>query len=514
MAVNVNYPIAGNAPANYGEVVSQVSFNKSVNPINFELHQGQPIGITKPVEKYGQVVANFLAGQWSAVAGSPTLTQGFTGFDANGNVTGIKSRTGQAGMLLVEPTVDTTTQISLGAPSTNILTSTLNGKIGIWVYIQPAASSGNIAFSIQCEMSTQAGATGATNGLMVQFSPNSLREGWNFLTFVMRDWQAYVSGSGVTELHPDGLAPTTYGTGANANILSNPITFIRLNIQGSGATGSKLYFDSIWTDFQSKAQVILGCDGGVNDVEIALPIFQKYGWVGYTAFPYRIWVSGSKSIANLNSNLTPDGFTMYAAGWDFTNHTANHLANCSLTSPAEIDYELTVAQAWQNSLGLERGAEFYVSPQSSTSRLAENVISKLGYKMQRHSKHRNNHVTPFGIDNPSHVGSYDIGSRGSNAYFAITGGVGSGVTNGFQQFSRIKNMIDIAIAYGYADFPFWHGITTVGDDGTGEGLTGDNLLIYASAFTKMCEYIRQKELAGEIEVCRGMTGFYYGVQYD
>lgn len=495
------------------DTVNTLSDHAYFPTINYELQQGQPVRITNPVTKYGNVVTNFLSGLWTANVGSPTVSQ-VTGYDANGNVTGLKSRTGQLSMLLVQPTVDTTTRIQLNTPSTNLLTPALAGRLGLWVYIEPAASNGSVGFRIEAEMSTQVGATGTANGLMVQFAPNCLREGWNFLTFVMRDFRAYQTGQNVIEDHPLGVIPNVYGTGADANILANPITFLRFNIVGAGATGSKIYFDSLWTDFASRPQVILGCDGGINDVEIALPIFKQYGWIGYTAFPYRIWESGSKIISNLNSNVSPDGYALYGEGWDFTNHTANHLRNGDLTTAPEVDYELTVAQAWQNALGFVRGAEFYVSPQSSTSRLAEKVISGLGYKLQRHALHRNNHVTPFGLDNPSHLGSYDIGNAAGSVIVVqqTTNAATTGITGGFQRFSRIKRAIDVAIAYGYADFPFWHGITTVGDDGSGEQLTGDNLLIYASAFVKMCEYIREKELAGEIEVCRGMTGFYYGVK--
>ena len=479
----------------------------------FKLSQSQPTQITKPSTKYGKVVANFLPSQWTATIGSPTLTQGFTGFDANGNVTGVKSRTGQQGMLLVEPTVNTATRLQLGTPTTNILTTQLGGKVGLWCYVEPAAANGEVGFTIKLVMSTNPGASTDTNGLLVNFAPNTVREGWNFLTFVMRNPLAYVTGNPDAEANPLGVSALAYGTGAFSNIKDNAITLLWVEIQGSGATGSKIYLDSVWTDFAATPQVVLGCDGGINVVEIALPIFQQYGWTGYAGFPYRVWVSGSKIIPNLNSNVSPDGYVLYENGWDFTNHTANHLQNGTLTNPAEIDYEVTVAQAWQNALGLIRGAEFYVSPQSSTSRLSEKVIRELGFVLQRNFKHRNNHVTPFGIDNPSNMGSYDIGSATNPAYQLTTGGSTAQVT-GWQQFSKIKVGIDLAIAYGYADFPFWHGITTVGDNGSGEGLTGDNLLIYASAFVKTCEYIREKELAGEIEVCRGMSGFYYGVSND
>lgn len=503
-------PNTPGAPDGYGDLASAVAPASVAAQSQFKLDQGQSVQITNPVTRYGKVVANFMPSQWTATIGSPTLTQGYTGYDASGNVTGIKSRTGQQGMLLVEPTVNTTTRLQLGTPTTNILTAQLDGKVGLWCYVEPSAANGDVGFTIRLVMSTNPGATTDTNALLVNFAPNTVREGWNFLTFVMREPLAYVTGNPNSEANPLGVSATAYGTGAFSNIKTSPITLLWVEITGTGATGSKIYLDSVWTDFAAKPQVILGCDGGINVVEVALPIFNQYGWVGYTAFPYRVWSSGSKIIPNLNSNVTPDGKTLYDAGWDFTNHTANHLQNGTLTEPAEIDYELTVAQAWQNSLGFVRGAEFYVSPQSSTSRLSEKVIRGLGFNLQRNFKHRNNHVTPFGIDNTSNIGSYDIGSATNPAYQVTTGG-STVLVSGWQKFSKIKIAIDVAIAYGYADFPFWHGITTVGDDGTGEGLTGDNLLIYASAFTMTCDYIREKELNGEIEVCRGMSGFYYGV---
>ena len=147
-----------------------------VPAVNFQLHQNQPIGITKPCLNYGRVVANFLPSQWTATIGNPTLTQGFTGYDANGNVTGIKSRTGQAGMLLVEPTVTTATRLQLGTPATNILTPALNGKVGLWCHIESSAANGNVDFSVRLVMSTASGASTDSNAIQVQFLPNTLRE--------------------------------------------------------------------------------------------------------------------------------------------------------------------------------------------------------------------------------------------------------------------------------------------------------------------------------------------------
>ena len=113
---------------------SESAYNAYFPSINSELYRNQPIGITSPVKKAGKVVSTFKSGQWAAGTGSPTLTQGFTGYDVNGNVTGITGRT-QPEMLLVEPTVNTTSRIVLNTPSTNIFTPNLNGKFGLWVYV-------------------------------------------------------------------------------------------------------------------------------------------------------------------------------------------------------------------------------------------------------------------------------------------------------------------------------------------------------------------------------------------
>jgi hypothetical protein len=56
---------------------------------------------------------------------------------------------------------------------------------------------------------------------------------------------------------------------------------------------------------------------------------------------------------------------------------------------------------------------------------------------------------------------------------------------------------------------FWHSITALGDPGTGEGTTGDDLLIYLSNWTAVMNYIKTLETAGTVEVL-SPTEFYYG----
>lgn len=470
--------------------------------VGYEMEQ--PAEITGPVSRFGKLACRFGTGQWSIVSGTPALTQGYTGWDGAGNKTGPTSRTGQPDMLKVVPAANTTEQISLGSFATNMLVPNLGGKFGIWVYVE------NLTTSISVGVET--GTAGvSSNCLLVSFTANQVRNGWNFLKFVMRDPQAYVDGTGVAEYHPFGVSPSNYGTGAATNIKDNPITYIRL--QWENGLGCSMYFDSVWTDFESSAQVVLGCDGGINLEQLAVPIFQNYGWIGYHAAPIRVYSGGSKIISDLQS---PTGTTnaqqqrLRDLKWDIVNHTANHLANGTLTAEGEIVYELETARAWQFSLDCVKGSEFYASPVSSTSILAEKVIKSMGFKLQRHARKWNVVVTPFGIDNPHHVGAIDMGSASATGVSAIIGGASSNPA-GWQTASKIKRAIDVVVAYGDTIFPFWHGITTTGDTGTGEDLTGDNLLLTKSAFEQSMAYIRQLELNGSLRVCRGVTGFWYGV---
>lgn len=481
-----------------------------VNPFQ-GLFEGQPIGITRPVRRAGKMVAGFGSGVWSSSSEgvNHTSTQGYTGFDANGNVNGIRSRTGQAEMLKVVCNNNTGTNISINTPGTNILNAALAGKLMVVVYLesQPGYQpGGSVAGTLGLEVTTS-GST-YTNALNMGWNTNQLREGWNFLKFVQRDPLAYQTSSPTTEYHPLGISAACYGNGSAANIVANPATAMRFTTTNLG--GATLYFDSIWTDFDSQAQIVLGCDAAGSDLlQYGLPAMQQYGWVGYVAIPGRIYTSGSKLVSDWTSPAT-NARVCYRAGWENINHSVNHIAMNPLTAPAEIDYEVVGVQAMYANAGMLRGSEFYASPQSSSSRLSEAVIRNRGFKLQRHARKFNVCVTPWGIDNPHHVGAIDMGQATSAGVVGTTGTVATAVT-GWQVFSKLKRFVDVLEAYGDTGFPFWHGITVLGDSGSGEDATGDNLLITKSAFEKFLAYIAQRETAGGIRVRDGCTGFYYGV---
>ena len=475
----------------------------------------QPYGITRAVRNPGKLVARFIASEVTINNGSPVLAD-HTGYDAAGDITGIVSITGQPNLLKVTPAADTTEGIRFTNFGTSVVNAALAGKFGMYVYIENLPRYGpglTPTTTLKAIFTTKAGGS-TTNGIDITFTSNQIHEGWNFISFIQREPLAYQTGGGAIEYHPYGVSCVKYGSGIDGDIVNNPIT--KIIIQWNNASGATLYFDSIITGWLTDAQVVLGVDALESDViDYVLPVFQQYGWRGYVAVPARVWTSGSKIVSSLSSSdgyadLTSRAEALNAAGWDMINHTVNHQSNGVLTSASEIAYEVKGVQPIYSAAGLTRGNEFYASPNSSTSRLAEKVIAGCGIKLQRHAIKANVDITPWGVPNINHIGSSGAGSNSGNGYNYVTDGANTGVT-GLQKNSKLRILTDVMIAYGATWFPFWHYVTTIGDSGSGEDLTGDNLYMTKSAFELWMAYIREKEVAGELRVCQGVTGFYYGI---
>jgi len=469
---------------------------------------GQPYGILRGLSSPGRLFAGFDVTQISWAAGSATRADAPSGFDADGSLNGaLLSRTGQPTMLKV------TTATSYDAfRFTTFATSAPNGAcsglLGLWVYL-PAAMSGVLKMIV----TTVAGGASTANGLDIGFTSNNYRPGWNFLEFRMRNYNAYLAGLNETEYHPYGVSGTRYGTGADANIIANPITRIEFAMESVPA-GTEIYFDSLWTDYERMPQVILGSDEITTEKTYELAAMEDRGFIGYIATPMRVNGSHARlydyEAAMLGAD-TPWLELMYSLGWDVVNHTTNHIDINTLTDPRQIAYELLGAQAGYAAKGFTRGLEFMVSPRSISTTLSERVYAEMGIKMQRHYRHQNCGVTPYGVDNLAHVGSIDVSAASGSlgAYSKVTNGVTSYV-GGQQIYSKIKIATDMMLDYQSTWFPFWHHTTATGDSGSGEDLTGSDLAITRSAFIKWLDYLKSKEDTRALRVCKGMTGFYYG----
>ncbi len=194
----------------------------------------QPAGIIKPVKRFGRLAANFASGLWTVSGGTATVTQGYTGWDGAGAKTGIQSRTGQPGMLKAVMAAagasgNAAHEITLSSVATNMLTRQLAGKLGLWVYVerQPGYEpAGTLAGTLAIDIST---ASASTNGMYAGWNSNQIKEGWNFLKLVQRNPAAYVVGSGVAEYHPFGTLFTSFGTGADTDLVNGTVNRLRIN---------------------------------------------------------------------------------------------------------------------------------------------------------------------------------------------------------------------------------------------------------------------------------------------
>lgn len=476
----------------------------------------QPFALTRAAREMGTLIDIFRnSGLWEASSGTPALSN-TTGLDASGLPTSDPvSRTGMPRMLRVIPAgaSDAIRILPANFPSTATA-----GKLMLWVFVASLplygpgqTPTGTITVSVSTDPSATASAISWT------FNANQLREGWNCLK-VVKTTNPTNSGSyagtlgqidaGGRDGHFFGITESTNANFAFANVMTAPLRYMAITM--NNLVGATLYFDSLWTDFSTRPQVVLGCDQALVAsllTSVVLPLFRQNGWKGYLAAPRRV-SNPSYSLVTDWKNTPADSNAMvfaqaaYDAGWDIVNHTMNHNALGGFSNPEEIYSEIVASAAWYKAQGWLRGGEFYASPQSSTSRLAETVIAKnTGIVLQRHARKQNTCVTPWGIDNAAHVGAVDLGSTSV--------GIDS---NGMVTFPRIKSYIDMLVRYGDTGFIFWHNLTTLGD--TGNGLStapGDGLTIAVSNWTLSMNYIRQLQQNGQLLVADGLSGFYYGV---
>lgn len=458
------------------------------------LQSGQPCGITKYVTRVGNMFRDFSSGILGTVSAAASTVTNYTGYDGSNIAQAVQSKTGLASITKIDITNDAAQTFEI--TNANMGTVTTAGLIGLWVYVDLTTKVGGSTARIFMDISNQT-ALFSTYVRVAFVGPNQLRHGWNFLVYKQL---TDIASTPASLTHFSGLEVTKNSTGASGDIIASPLRYMQLSFLN--CNGCSIYLDSLWTDFAALPQIVLGTDQATQDcVDYALPIFRTYGWKGYAACTFRVWSSGSYAINNWN---VPAGGTekleeLYLAGWDSVNHSTNHLnvVGAALTAP-QIRYEVQASRSWLLTRNAMRGGEFYASPQSSTNILSERIIAESGFKLQRHGLNGkpNIQITHFGVDNINSVGSVDM----SNA------------TVGFQKFTLIKAYIDRCMEYKASLFLFWHGITTLGDTGSGEDLTGNDLQITKSAFEKTCAYIKQLQTAGTLNVADGITGFYYGVK--
>lgn len=379
------------------------------------------------------------------------------------------SRTGSGQMVKLVGAAGATGNLLFTVPNAVLGSQAMAGRFGIWAYFDYANATVPTINGLWSPNVT------VTSEMSNMWNSNAIRPGWNFLTFQ----QGAVA-------HPFGTALSYGGT---TDMVANPLKSFTL--QFSTLANCTVYLDSLWTGFSQTPSIVLGWDAADQDVlDYVLPAMTERGWKGYIAEPCFVWASGSTlyddhSIVNSRTQRM-DQFA--AAGWDIINHSTTHRAIGGLSNDYEMRYEIENARAWALAHGWVRGSEFYASPQSSTSVTAESTIRNAGIVAQRHAKHPNVHLTQFGVDNPHHIGAYDMGN---------------------QTFATIKSYIDMAVAYGCDLFLFAHN-TIAGGAVDGSTVPGVSTQMYETTLNLVLDYIQSLETAGTVVVPDGMTGWYYG----
>jgi hypothetical protein len=419
----------------------------------------------------GTRVLDFLGTKWASNSGSPLLSR---------NNKDMSSRTGTSAMLRWGALSSNNEAIQIDLkdmPGAQPIS--FNGRLGIWIYCKNQPGYGpqqSPSSSIGIEMSTDPSGNWSS-GFGIWFNVLQLREGWNFLKYITNPVG-----------HPEGVGGYQWGMSPE-DILKRPVYAIKIYSDTGSNTGATWYLDSLWTDFKNRPQIVFGCDADPDELlSYCLPVFQRYGWSGYVAAPYRVWTSGSTRVTNWDTNrpvLREMGF----AGWETINHTVNHLRLGNLTSQSNIRYEIVSQNSFLRLLGLSKGLSFYASPYSSTSRLSESVIKGAGIVVQRHYRKHNTSITQFGgVDNPHHIGAFGLD---------------------LLSFAKIKAQIDIIVAYEDTNFPYWHSITALGDPGDGSSYASVDTM-YKSTWDMTMNYVRSLELNGKIRVKKGFGDFLYG----
>lgn len=517
--IGISNPVTGGiAFSAGGSLVVQASIGGQAE---YPSRTGSPdvsiVSSTRPWRRGGKMLCRFKASEWTAQGGAALADH--SGYDANGGITGPVPRSGIPTMLKITSASDSGQGISANGTALNTIMPggkrLINGWLGLLVYVetQPGyQAGGNPAGTILVQLSTN---TSTGNGLYFSFNTNQIREGWNFLVFRMRNPSAYVSGSGQEEYHPFGMVAGCYGTGATVDVVNNDIQRFDVLYTGTGITGTNIYLDSAWTDLDPLPQFVIGFDSSHSSViNYGLPAFQERGWKGYVTINANYWDGAESRIWYDYRGSFQNHRTLYDAGWEVVNHGLQHLPGDAatpkmgtLTDAGEIAYEVIALNNIQRAQGFLRGAEFYVSPQSSTSRLAEKVIAEAGFKLQRHARKHNNYVLPWGHENPRHLGAAEIGYTGGGVATTL-GGVASTVT-GTETITKLRRWVDVMIEYGGSAFPFSHMIQTSGDDGSGTVTPSANNIM-RSTWEMFADYVAEKESAGLCRVVDGFGGFYYG----
>lgn len=138
------------------------------------------------------------------------------------------------------------------------------------------------------------------------------------------------------------------------------INILQLQCDSLAGTQADVRIGAIYKNVYTRPKVVLWFDdGNASDHDNCYPVLSALGLKATVAF-----YSDNLNVANFLTTAKCD--TLYAAGWDFVNHTKSHPNLTTLTAQQVAD-EFGVCDTVLKANGWTRGNEFGVYPQGATN---------------------------------------------------------------------------------------------------------------------------------------------------
>jgi len=430
-----------------------------------------------------------------AEAASYTLStvSGYNGIPATDTDSGVAegSKTGSDRMvkLVVSGQAGVANTFLTSAASLNL--ATLDDRFGIWVFVS-CAIAGNSNWqqpTINVNVSANNNFFGDANDYTFSFNGNQIRQGWNFL----------VLKCSATN-HPFGVTKSGVGT---VDFSAPAVRLNRFRIFMTVPAGRTLtmYFDTLWSNFRTRPRVCIGTDDTGSDHlrRFWEPILRNFGIPpGYVALIAESTddttrLTGGNFNTSITTRQTDNVDHVYAAGWDIVNHGLKH-ANTSndtslrtqLLTDGQLAYQVLGQRFWQLAHGWERGADIWTAPQGRWDSVTIARLREWGFTLARMGAQGWNCTrTVFGYAQPLNMGWISIDAPPVGA----------------ANLANWQTMIQGAIDYG-GDVIIGAHQVIAGGNADGSSVTGNTLQIFDTGLIALCAWLRQKEDANEIELCR------------
>lgn len=307
--------------------------------------------------------------------------------------------------------------------------------------------------------------TSASNYKYYSWAPseNTLVEGWNFLVVHSHE-------DGAMRLLQTGASTPGWYTGAGTYDFSTPATYLALEVTGFRAPNYPiLWISSIFADgAESIPMITIGFDISTG-FEPAKAILDSYGFKGYLAV-------GAVPQASRDSHVE-----LFNSGWDILGHTPSHENIGQYVDREAIYSELSVVRNQLLSLGMDRSANLFASPNGGWSNRSVYVLANSGFQWHRAVSNAPlaHYDCSFGHLNPLTQGAFSCGAS---------------------TLAKLKARAILLLTKYKANCHFYTHTVVPGGDGT--NWPADTNAIYSATLDGFCFFLKQLQ---DVGLCRVVT---------